>query len=99
MWPFGSKNKDKKKSSKALPAKQGSKEVDISHLSPNKQALMRQMRSIRAEIGEEELQKMAAALRLEDLKNKVRSDIESDPSKRERLIDEIRFNLHDDKRS
>lgn len=69
--------------------------VDISHLSPAKQALMQQMREKRAEIGDEELQKMAKAIEMDKLKKKIKHDIDHDEDKRNRLLDEIRFNLKD----
>lgn len=90
MWPFSKKNKN----NADLPAAKG--QVDVSHLSPQKQKLMAQMREIRAEIGEEELQKMASALQHENLKKQIRHDIENDDQKRQRLIDEIRFGLRND---
>lgn len=69
--------------------------VDISQLSPAKQALMQQMREKRAEIGDEELQKMAKAIEMENLKKKIKHDIDNDEDKRNRLLDEIRFGLKD----
>lgn len=55
------------------------------------------MREKRAEIGEEELQKIAARLQHEALKKQICRDIETDEQKRQRLIDEIRFGLDNDK--
>lgn len=84
MWPFG---KDKKKKSKnAKPDNPGKTDAQ--------RALIEQMRGLREEIGEENLQRMAEKLRLEDLKNKVRKDIDTDEKKRDRLLDELRFTLH-----
>lgn len=90
MWPFS-----KKKKNSGTPASTG--QVDISHLSDAKQKLMMQMREKRAEIGEEELQKIAARLQHEALKKQICRDIETDEQKRQRLIDEIRFGLDNDK--
>ena len=90
MWPFS-----KKKKNSDTPVQTG--QVDISHLSDAKQRLMEQMREKRAEIGEEELQKIAARLQHEALKKQIRRDIETDDQKRQRLIDEIRFGLNNDK--
>lgn len=73
-----------------------SDDVDVSHLSDAKQKLMAQMREKRAEIGEEELQKMAKAIQMENLKKQIKHDIETDEDKRNRLLDEIRLGLKDD---
>ena len=87
MWPFS-----KKKKKQAL-----TESVDVSHLSEAKRKLMMQMREKRAEIGEEELRKMADALKMDALKKQVRHDIETDERKRNRLLDEIRMELRDRK--
>ncbi|HEY8964383.1 MAG TPA: hypothetical protein VIN59_07990 [Alphaproteobacteria bacterium] len=60
------------------------------------EALMAQMRVLRAEIGEENLQALVKKLKLDELKKQVRHDIEHDPVKRQRLLDEIRWHVHDD---
>jgi len=57
---------------------------------------MAQMRSLRAEIGEETLEKIVNKLKLDDLKKQMRSDIDTNPKKRDRLLDEIRLNMRDD---
>mgnify|MGYP006879906222 CR=1 FL=1 len=57
---------------------------------------MAQMRVLRAEIGEENLEKIVNKLKLEDLKKQFRRDIDTDPKKRDRLLDEIRLNMRDD---
>lgn len=87
MWIFGKKpNKDKPAAS---PAKVlSSKEEKV-------QALLAQMRELRAEIGEENLQRLAEKLQFETLKKQVRHDIDNDPKKRDRLLDEIRFQARD----
>ena len=69
--------------------------ADLSHLSPAKQALFIQMREKRAEIGEEEIAKMAKALEMEKLKKQIKHDIDHDEDKRNRLLDEIRGGLKD----
>lgn len=79
--------KDKKKNAPA---------ADVSHLSDPKQQLLAAMRAKRAEIGDEELQKMTKALQMDQLKKQIRHDIETDEGKRNRLLDEIRFNMRDD---
>ncbi len=71
--------------------------TDISHLSDAKQKLFVQLRAKREELGEEEIQKMANALKMSKLKNQVKSDIENDDQKRNRLLDEIRFGMQNDK--
>lgn len=94
MWIFGKKdNKTDKKpeaTQKGPPdmSKLGSKEEKI-------QALMAQMREVRAEIGEENLQKLAEKLKLDAMKKQMRHDIDNDPKKRDRLLDEIRFQARD----
>ena len=62
-------------------------------MSDAKQQLMAQMREKRAEIGEEELAKMANALNMEALKKQIKHDIDHDEDKRNRLLDEIRGEL------
>lgn len=71
--------------------------TDISHLSDAKQQLFAQLKAKRAELGEEEIQKMASALKASKLKNQIKSDIDNDEQKRNRLLDEIRFGLESDK--
>ena len=66
-----------------------------SNLSDAKRQLLAQMREKRAEIGEEELQKITSKLKLEEMKKQVRHDIEHDEAKRNRLLDEIRGELRD----
>jgi hypothetical protein len=83
MWPFG---KGKKNKTDETPENPGKTDAQ--------RALIEQMRGLRAEIGEENLKKMAEKLKLEDLKKKVRHDIENDETKRDRLLDELKFNLH-----
>ena len=85
MWPFG-KSKDKKKKEA-----QAAKPVDV------RQQVLAQMRQVREEIGEEEIQKMAAKLRFEDLKNQFRDDIENNDERRDRMVQELRWQLHEDR--
>jgi len=92
MWFFG---KDKKKEGKPVEAKSAPAQP-LTSKQIKTQALMAQMRTLRAEIGEENLQKLVQKLKLEDLKKQVRHDIENDPVKRQRLLDEIRWHVHDD---
>lgn len=91
MWIFGKKDTKKKAAPKAVAAPapaSSSKEEKV-------QALLAQMREIRAEIGEENLQKLAEKLQFDALKKQVRHDIDNDPRKRDRLLDEIRFQARD----
>ena len=91
MWFFGKdKDKGKKDAAKAdAPARpMTSKEAKTKEL-------MAQMRALRAEIGEETLQELVKKLKLDELKKQIRSDIDNDPKKRDRLLDEIRFHVHD----
>lgn len=90
MFGFFKKKKDKLDK----PVTEG--EVDISHMSDAKQQLMAQLREKRAEIGEENLQKMASALHHEKLRQQIQKDIETDEEKRNRLLDEIRSELRRD---
>lgn len=94
MWFFDKnkgKDKDKKPETDATaPAK------TLTSKEQKTQALMAQMRTLRAEIGEENLQKLVQKLKLDELKKQVRTDIENDPKKRDRLLDEIRFHVQDD---
>jgi hypothetical protein len=94
MWFFG-KDKDKKKDAPAkaaasVPAK------PLTSKEAKTQALMAQMRTLRAEIGEENLEKIVNKLKLDALKKQIRDDIDNDPKKRDRLLDELRFHVRDD---
>lgn len=93
MWFFG---KDKKKDGKAADAKSEAASGPLTSKQAKTQALMAQMRVLRAEIGEENLQELVKKLKLEELKKQVRHDIDNDPAKRQRLLDEIRWHVHDD---
>ena len=95
MWPF-TKNKDKDSAKNlALLPTSSPKQAGTEDLGKTdaQRALLTQMRGLRAEIGEETLQKLAKKLQFEDLKNKIRHDIENDEDKRNRLLDEIRGEL------
>ncbi len=94
MWFFG-KDKNKKDKGEALKAPAVPPAMPMTSKQAKTQALMEQMRSVRAEIGEENLKKLADKLRLDELKNKVRHDIENDPKKRDRLMDELRLHMQD----
>ena len=92
MWFFGKdKGKGKTDAAKtiAAPAK------PVSSKQAKTDVLMAQMRNLRAEIGEENLEKLVNKLKLEDLKKQVRTDIDTNPNKRDRLLDEIRLNMRD----
>ncbi len=71
--------------------------VDVSHLSDAKQQLFAQLKAKRTELGEEEIQKMANAVKMSKMKKQMQHDIENDADKRNRLLDEIRFGLQHDK--
>lgn len=98
MWFFG-KDKDKgKETAKTDAAKPVAPNVAANpNMTKAEKAahLMAQMRGLRADIGEEELAKIVSKLKLDDLKKQIRHDIDNDPKKRERLLDEIRFHVHD----
>ncbi len=90
MWFFGSKDKDsKKKGAAPAPA------VPMTSKQAKAQAVLTQMRTLRAEIGEENLQNIVNKLKLDELKKQIRHDIDNDPRKRDRLLDEIRMHVHD----
>lgn len=93
MWFFG---KDKSKDKKAAPVPASGPAKPVSSKQAKADALMAQMRVLRAEIGEENLEKIVNKLKLEDLKKQFRRDIDTDPKKRDRLLDEIRLNMRDD---
>ncbi len=86
LWPF-KKKPDKAKQAAPAPAVNGKQAAASS--------VMAQMRGLRAEIGEENLTRLVNHLKLEDLKNKMRDDIASDPQKRGKLLDELKFQLKD----
>jgi hypothetical protein len=93
MWFFGKdKGKGKTDAAKAIAAPA----TPVSSKQAKADALMAQMRSLRAEIGEETLEKIVNKLKLDDLKKQMRSDIDTNPKKRDRLLDEIRLNMRDD---
>jgi len=92
MWPFG---KSKKK--KAAEAEAALPDLDTLCSTDAQRMLLEQMRGLRAEIGEDTLQKMAAKLQMENLKKQVREDIDGDEKKRDRLLDELRYNMQEDK--
>ena len=69
--------------------------VDVSHLSDAKQQLFAQLKAKREELGPEEIAKMQKAVKLDAIKKQMKSDIESDENKRNRLLDEIRFSMKD----
>lgn len=93
MWFFSSK--------KAKAKAQQKKPIVPPALDPNSRAgkadaLLMQLRQTRAEIGEETLQRMAAALQHEQVKNQMKQAIDHDEAKRERLVAELRLQMRDD---
>jgi len=90
MFGWLSKNKDKKDKGQSV-------DVNVSHLSDAKQQLFEQLRAKRDELGEDTIAKMQKAAQMQKMKNKIKFDIENDEDKRNRLLDEIRFGLKNDK--
>lgn len=88
MWFFGKDKKDKKGATQA-PAK------PITIKDQKAQELLAIMRSARAEIGEENLQEIVKKLKLDELKKQIKHDIDTNPHKLERLLDAIRYEVHD----
>jgi hypothetical protein len=89
---FGFFSKKDKKNSDAPVQTEG---VDVSHLSNAKQQLFAQLKAKREELGPEEIAKMQKAVKLDAMKKQMKSDIENDEDKRNRLLDELRFNMKD----
>ena len=92
MWFFG-KDKDKKNNTGAEKSAPDKKAMTLKE--QKSQELLAIMRTARAEIGEENLQAIVKKMKLDDLKKKVRNDIENDPHKRERLLDALRYEMTD----
>lgn len=89
---FGLFGKKDKKVDSATPD-----DVDVSHLSDAKQQLFEQLKSKRTELGEEEIAKIQKTLEMDKMKKQIKSDIENDEDKRNRLLDEIRFGMNQDR--
>ncbi len=89
---FGKKNKEDKKSTS-----EEVEDVDVSHLSDAKQQLFAQLKAKRTELGEEEIAKIQKTLEMDKMKKQIKSDIENDEDKRNRLLDEIRFGMKQDR--
>lgn len=92
MWFFGKDKKDKKGAASA-PASTPAKPQTLKD--QKAQELLAIMRSARAEIGEENLQEIVRKLKLDELKKQVKHDIDNNPHKLERLLDAIRYEVHD----
>ncbi len=92
MWFFG-KDKDKKSNTGTEKSAPDKKAMTLKE--QKSQELLAIMRTARAEIGEENLQAIVKKMKLDDLKKKVRNDIENDPHKRERLLDALRYEMTD----
>ena len=84
------KKKDENKATDAIE-----QSVDVSHLSDAKQQLFAQLKAKREELGPEEIAKMQRAVKLDAMKKQMKSDIDNDEAKRNRLLDEIRFSIKD----
>ncbi len=95
MWFFG-KKKDKQDEVIALDER-GRPPVSTIGKTDAQRQLLAQMRVLRDEIGEENLQKLAEKLKLEDIKRQIRHDIDHDEKKRDRLLDELRYSLREEK--
>jgi len=88
--------KDKHTTQDKSPTSAEGKDVDVSHLSDAKQQLFAQLKAKREELGEETIAKMQKAVEMDKLKKQIKSDIENDEDKRNRLLDEIRFGMKKD---
>lgn len=89
---FGGK-KDKERNKKTI---QGGV-PDVSHLSDVKQQLFAQLKEKRQELGPETIAKMQQMAKMDKLKNQIKNDIDNDEAKRNRLLDEIRFGMKEDR--
>jgi len=83
--------KDKKTSDKLAQTDS----VDVSHMSDAKQQLFAQLKAKRQELGPEEIAKMQRAVKMDAIKKQMKSDIDNDPAKRDRLIEELRLTMKD----
>lgn len=61
-------------------------------------ALLEQMKRTKSELGEETIQKMAMELRAADLKKAIQKKIDTDANARDRILDEIRFQMDQDRK-
>lgn len=87
---------DKKKKKKKTDDAPATDQVpDISAMSDAKQALFKQLRDMRHDMGPEELSKMQKAMKMQALQKKIKDDIMNDDDKRNRLLDDIRFHMQD----
>ena len=68
---------------------------DVSGMSDAKRQLFAQLKAKREELGPEEIAKMQKAVEMQALQKKIKNDIDSDDTKRQRLLDEIRFQMKD----
>ena len=89
---FGLFGKSKKKDKQVDVEESG---PDVSNMSDAKQKLFKQLRDMRHDMGPEEIAKMQKAMKMQALQKKVKDDIMNDETKRERLLDDIRFHMKD----
>ena len=68
---------------------------DVSAMSEAKQLLFEQLKAKRDELGPDTVEKIQKAVEMESLKKKIKQGIDTDGSARQRLIDEIRFQMQD----
>lgn len=92
MFGFFKKNKSSKKKND-----QEDLGPDISHLSDAKQQLFAQLKAKREEMGPEAIAKMQNAVKMEAMKKKMKADIDNGGNARDRLLDEIRFEMKSDR--
>lgn len=68
---------------------------DIGKMSDAKQQLFAQLQAKRQELGPEAIAKMQKAAEMQALQTKIKKGIDGDEKARERLLDEIRFQMQD----
>lgn len=68
---------------------------DVKTMSDAKQQLFAQLQAKRAELGPEEIAKMQKAVEMQALQQKIKKGIDNDPKARDRLLDEIRWQMKD----
>ena len=73
------------------------KTLDINMMSDAKQQLFAQLKAKREELGQEEIAKMQKALEMQAMRKKVKHAINNDDISRQRLLDDIRFHMQQDK--
>lgn len=82
---------------KKQPKPTAKPELTVPELSVKEQALA-QMRKTREDLGDETIQRWAAKIRFDDLKAQIQKDIEGDEDKRDRILDELRWGMDQDRK-